>query len=105
MSKISISNEYKKDLSITMHQKTIKPMETEYKADLLKQGIATVPKPAKKKPILSTSKNTKQLSDNNCLLLMGSDPSTFFQMNGFNLHQEMYTIAAGIDFNFSRQQQ
>jgi hypothetical protein len=45
--------------------KQYKPMETEYKADLLKQGIATVLKPAKKiYPFVSTSKkNTKQLSD------------------------------------------
>jgi hypothetical protein len=52
-----------KDLSITMHQNNIiKPMETEYKADLLKQGIATVLLNQQKKLtyFLSTSKkNTK----------------------------------------------
>lgn len=43
----------------------------------------------------------KQMSDNNCLLLLGSDPSTYFQMNGFNLHDEMNNWSqAGVD-NFS----
>lgn len=43
----------------------------------------------------------KAMSDAGCLLLLGSDPSTDFQMNGFNLHQEMLNWSqAGID-NYS----
>ena len=43
----------------------------------------------------------KLMSDTNCLLLLGSDPSIDFQMNGFNVHQEMLNWSlAGID-NYS----
>ena len=31
----------------------------------------------------------KKMYDNQCLLLLGSDPSSFFQMDGFNMYEEM----------------
>ena len=97
-------NEYKNRLVYTNAPKQyINQWEKEYTADLLKQGATTVLlNQQKNQPVFEyKQKILKQLSDNNCLLLMGSDPSTFFQMNGFNLHQEMYNWSqAGID-NFS----
>ncbi len=97
-------NEYKNRLVYDNAPKQyVNQWDTEYKADLLKQGIATVLlNQQKNQPIFEyKQKILKQLSNSNCLLLMGSDPSTFFQMNGFNLHQEMYNWSqAGID-NFS----
>jgi hypothetical protein len=43
----------------------------------------------------------KKLNDANCNLLLGSDPGNYYQMNGFNVHEEMLNWSrAGID-NFS----
>jgi imidazolonepropionase-like amidohydrolase len=43
----------------------------------------------------------KMLAENNCLLLLGSDPGNNFQMNGFNMFEEMYNWSkAGVD-NFT----
>ena len=40
----------------------------------------------------------KQLNNNKCLLLLGSDPADTFQMNGFNMYDEMVNWSnAGID--------
>lgn len=40
----------------------------------------------------------KKLSDKGCMLLVGSDAGNSFQMNGFNMHEEMYNWSlAGID--------
>lgn len=40
----------------------------------------------------------KKLYDNNCLLLVGSDPSGLFQMSGFTMHDEMlFWTTLGID--------
>ncbi len=43
----------------------------------------------------------KKLNDSKCNLLLGGDPGNYFQMNGFNVHEEMLNWSrAGID-NFS----
>jgi hypothetical protein len=48
MSKNLQSTDIKRLVYNNAPKQYIKPMETEYKADLLKQGIATVLKPTKK---------------------------------------------------------
>ena len=40
----------------------------------------------------------KQLYENNCPLLIGGDGGGFFQMNGFNIYDEMYNWSKiGVD--------
>ena len=77
--------------------------EKEYNAAVEKEGVEKVlltkekslPNFAYKQKIL------KKLNENNCLLLLGSDAGNSFQMNGFNMYEEMLNWSkAGID-NFT----
>jgi hypothetical protein len=94
-------DDYKKRLIYSnAPKKYLDKWETEYNNAIAKEGIEKVllnkekylPNFAYKQKIL------KKLSENNCLLLLGSDPGNSFQMNGFNMFEEMYNWSkAGID--------
>lgn len=77
--------------------------EAEYNIAVKKEGLDKVLL-AKEKSLQGFTKKQnilKSLSDNNCLLLLGSDAGNFFQMNGFNMYEEMVNWSkAGID-NFT----
>lgn len=94
-------NEYKNRLIYSnAPKKYLENWETQYSKVIEKEGIEKVlitkekylPTFANKQKIL------KKLNDNNCLLILGSDAEFNFQMNGFNLFEEMYSWSkAGID--------
>lgn len=63
-------------------------------------GIDKLTETAKKyQTYIETKRNIlKQLSDNNALLLLGSDPSNFYQLPGYNVYEEMLLWqSVGID--------
>lgn len=97
-------NDYKNRLIYdNAPNKYLKRWELDYSTALEKEGI---------EKILDTKKNylptfarkqsiIKKLNENNCLLLIGSDAGINFQMNGFNMFEEMYHWSqVGID-NFT----
>lgn len=81
-------------------KKYLDKWEIEYNKGIEKEGIDKVL--LSKEKYLPTfaykQKILKKLSENNCLLLLGSDAGNSFQMNGFNMYEEMYNWSkAGID--------
>ena len=102
---LQFPDDYKKRLVFNVaNKKTLDNWETEYlQAVVESKGAENVIKnknnymPRFKKQ----QKIVKMLNDSNGNLLLGSDPGSYFQMAGFNLHQEMLDWSdAGID-NFS----
>ena len=102
---LQFPDDYKKRLVFQVaNQKTIDNWEAEYQKwilenkgaeNILKNKNNYLPKFKNKEVIL------KKLNDANCNLLLGSDPGGYFQMAGFNMHQEMLNWSnAGLD-NFS----
>ena len=102
---LQFPDDYKKRLVFNVaNKKTLDNWETEYQQAVVEsKGAENVIKnknnymPRFKKQ----QKIVKMLNDSNGNLLLGSDPGSYFQMAGFNLHQEMLDWSdAGID-NFS----
>jgi imidazolonepropionase-like amidohydrolase len=94
-------DDYKKRLTYAGSPKHYRDKwEREYAADIEKTGKDKVI--ARKEAGLAIfarkQQLLKKLSDKGCLLLVGSDAGNSFQMNGFNMHEEMWNwFLAGID--------
>ena len=94
-------DDYKKRLTYVGSPKHYRDKwEREYAADIEKTGKDKVI--ARKEAGLAIfarkQQLLKKLSDKGCLLLVGSDAGNSFQMNGFNMHEEMWNWSlAGID--------
>ncbi|MCC9019493.1 amidohydrolase family protein [Flavobacterium lipolyticum] len=94
-------NEYKNRLTYSnLPTKYLKKWETQYSQAIEKAGLEKVL--LNKEKYLPTfaykQEIVRKLHKNNCLLLLGSDPGNSFQMNGFNMFEEMYNWSkAGID--------
>jgi len=74
--------------------------EREYAAEIEKTGKEKViaGKEARLRVFVRKQQLLKKLSDQGCLLLVGSDAGNSFQMNGFNMHEEMWNWSlAGVD--------
>lgn len=81
-------------------KKYLTKWEIEYNKAIAKEGVEKVILSKEKYlPIFARKqKILKKLSENNCLLLLGSDAGNNFQMNGFNMYEEMLNWSkAGID--------
>jgi imidazolonepropionase-like amidohydrolase len=102
---LEFPDDYKKRLVFQVApQKMLNNWETEYAQwvlenkgaeNIIKNKNGYLPRFQNKQRIL------KKLNDANCNLLVGSDPGSYFQMAGFNMHEEMLNWSmAGID-NFS----
>jgi Amidohydrolase family len=84
-------------------QKYLDKWEKEYAAFIKQYGDKAIDeyKQGYMKTYEKKLKIFKQLYENNCPLLMGGDGGGFFQMNGFNIYDEMYAWSKiGID-NFT----
>jgi len=94
-------NDYKNRLVyVNAPKKYLKRWETEYSKAIAKEGKEKVLLTKEKyiPTFINKQKILKKLNKNNCLLLLGSDAGNSFQMNGFNMFEEMYNWSkAGID--------
>jgi imidazolonepropionase-like amidohydrolase len=99
--KLSYPNDYKNRLVYFNAPKTyLENWEKELNDYVTAKGNDQIIQAAEKyKPQFQyKQKILKKLNDNKCLLLLGSDPAGTFQMNGFNMHDEMVNWSnAGID--------
>jgi Amidohydrolase family len=102
---LEFPEDYKKRLVFQVaSQKKLNNWEAEYAQwvsenkgaeNIIKNKNGYLPRFQNKQRIL------KKLNDASCNLLVGSDPGSYFQMSGFNMHEEMLNWSrAGID-NYS----
>jgi hypothetical protein len=89
---LAYPNDYKKRLVFDFAPlKMLDKWELDYKSDIAATGEKEVL--SFKEKYLPNFKNKqkilKMMADNDNLLLLGSDPGGFFQMHGFNVHEEM----------------
>ncbi|NQX43296.1 Amidohydrolase family protein [Pedobacter steynii] len=93
-------DDYKKRLTYASSPKQYRDKwEKEYAAEIEKKGKEKVlaGKEAGLAIFARKQQLLKKLSDKGCLLLAGSDAGNSFQMNGFNMHEEMWNWSlAGI---------
>ena len=94
-------NDYKNRLIYSnAPKKYLEKWESQYSKAIEKEGIEKVLLSKEKyiHTFVYKQKILKKLNENNCLLLLGSDAGNSFQMNGFNMYEEMYNWSqAGID--------